>query len=193
MRAYDGEVTEQSNAAGVGAAEAELANQSLQVDVAADVRDAGDQPDDQHRLLEPAVIVAGLAAIDAHHAVALHQRVLGVPQAGHQRHGGEADVEPDDDQGECHPRRPPVEAAMRAALQRVAIDEAERQRLVGERDQEDHAHDRLHRGEVRLGGVHDQRDRQPAPPERDVGDGTVNPQPPRRLPLPRRYQHGTKQ
>ena len=100
------EITEQADTARIRPAETQLVDQALQVDVAADVGDAGDQPDDQHRLLDAAVVVAGLAAVDAHDPVPLHQRVLRVPQPGHQGDQRQADVEADDDQRECHATAP---------------------------------------------------------------------------------------
>ncbi len=81
---------------------------------------------------------------------------------------------------------------MGIALRRVAIDESERERLMGERDQEDDAHDRMHGCEVRLGGMNDQGDGEPAPPQGDVCGRVVHPQPSRRLLPPRRYQHDAK-
>ena len=90
-------------------------------------------------------------------------------------------------------RCPAVEATMGIALGGIPVHEAEGERLVSERVQEDQPHDRMHRVEMRLGRVDEQRDGQPAPSKGDVGQRAEKPEPSGRLPLPRLYQHETKQ
>ena len=82
---------------------------------------------------------------------------------------------------------------MGLALGGIPVHEAQRERLMSERNQEDQAHDRMNRGEMRLGCVDQQRDGQPTPSKGDVGHWAVKPEPSGRLSLPRLYQHETKQ
>ena len=64
---------------------------------------------------------------------------------------------------------------MRHSLRSVTVDEPESQRLMSERDDEDDRHQALRAVDRRLERVHQQRDGQPAPTERDVYNGAVQP------------------
>ena len=62
------------------------------------------EPADEHRPLVRTGPLAGLAAVDADQPIALHERVLGVPQPGDGADEGEADVLADDDGGQQYER-----------------------------------------------------------------------------------------
>ena len=82
---------------------------------------------------------------------------------------------PDEDRNGRYYRRPLIELSMRGTLYRVAVHQAECQRLVREREQKDQAHHGLYGRQIRAEQVDDHRHRQETPAEQRVGQRAMQP------------------
>ena len=106
------------------------------------------QPREQQGLVQRSVLLAGLAAVDAHDAVSLHQRVLRVPEAGDDGQSGQADVLGRQHCAGEHDGAPGEGASAKVEVAFVAVDQGEGEWLVRERDEQRRRHQP--RGAVRV-------------------------------------------
>ena len=90
---------------------------------ARDPEEGQEKPGDEHGLLEMPLIVARPPAVDPGQAIALHERVLGVPECSDQDHQQHARLRGHRDHAQEDDRAPQEKSSVGREAPRAGIDE----------------------------------------------------------------------